>query len=64
MIPVEGRPGLYRDPGSNAIINTDTSQSKITREARQRAKQRDVEIEQLKSDVQEIKSMLSKLLER
>lgn len=63
-IPVEGHPGLYRDPITNAIINTDKSKARIAREAREKAIQREQDIENLKSDVHEIKNLLKQLLER
>jgi hypothetical protein len=63
-IPVEGHPGLYRDPASNAIINTNKSDVKKSRLARQKAKQRDEDIENLKNDMAEIKSLLKQMLER
>ena len=63
-IPVEGHPGLYRDPATNAIINTDVSKAKAARLARQKFKQREEDIENLKNDVAEIKSLLKQLLER
>lgn len=63
-IPVEGRPGLFRDPTTNAIINTNVSQAKTARLAREKIKQRETDIENLKSDVAEIKALLKQLLER
>lgn len=63
-IPVEGHPGLFRDPSTNAIINTNVSQAKAARQARERIKQRDADVEELKSDVAEIKALLRQLLER
>jgi len=63
-IPVEGRPGLYRDPVSNAIINTSNHEAQKLRQFRDKAKQRDEDIENLKGDVAEIKALLQQLLER
>lgn len=62
-IPVENRPGLYRDPATNAIINMNTSGAEAARNARQKAIQRDQDIENLKSDMAEIKQLLMQLLE-
>jgi len=64
MIPVEGRPGLYRDSTSGAIINTSTTQASVSKQVREKAKQRDQEIETLKEEVSEIKLLLKELLER
>ena len=66
MIPVKGHPHLYRDELSGAIVNLDNvsynnyienRNSKETQRLAQKA-----EIEQLKSDVNEIKSLLLELI--
>jgi DNA-binding transcriptional regulator GbsR (MarR family) len=62
MIPVEDHPNLFRDPVTNAIINMDTRTARSNRDARQRAKQRDKDIENLKNDMAEIKELLTQLL--
>lgn len=62
MIPVEGHKNLFRDENTGAIVNCDSSgyQNYInTRNEKQRQKQ---EIEQLKSEVTEIKSLLLQLI--
>jgi len=64
LIPVEGRPGLYRDESSNAIINKNKSGANAARAARQNALKKELEVEQLKADVSEIKLLLKELLER
>ena len=38
LIPVEGHTSLGRDPASNAILNTDTSQYDAYLKARKKAK--------------------------
>jgi|TARA_B110000503_G_scaffold23075_1_gene35910 hypothetical protein len=63
-IPVEGHSGLFRDPSTNAIINIDKSSAVKNRQAREKILQRDADIENLKSDVGEIKALLKQLLER
>lgn len=60
LIPVEGRPGLYRDSSSNAIINT----SKPTISPRQIALKRNQELEDLKTEVSELKDLVKTLIER
>ncbi len=66
MIPVKGHPHLYRDEMSGAIVNLDNvsynnyienRNSKETQRLTQKA-----EIEQLKNDVNEIKSLLLELI--
>lgn len=62
MIPVEGHPHLYRDEYSGAIINCDTiSYNQYVNSLNSRQIQR-IEIENLKKDVNEIKSLLKEIL--
>lgn len=63
LIPVEGHPDLARDMRTNAIVNINKDKAehrRLLRDAKIKEKQ---EFEQVKSDVQEIKAMLQKLLE-
>tara|TARA_A100001201_G_C4091993_1_gene202443 strand:- start:272 stop:478 length:207 start_codon:yes stop_codon:yes gene_type:complete len=62
LVKVEGYPDLYRDVDTGAIINKDTSgyqQYLLNSSNRKNSKK---EIEQLKSDVNEIKSLLKELI--
>jgi hypothetical protein len=63
-IPVEGNPGLVRDATTGAIINIDKSKAAKARKAREQVLKEKQEIQELKSDVAEIKSLLKQLLER
>lgn len=63
-IPVKGHPGLYRDPHSNAIINMNKMSIKADRSARQIALQRNKDIEDLKTEVSELKDLVKTLIER
>lgn len=63
-IPVEGNPGLVRDISTGAIINIDKSRATKARQAREKIMREKQEIEELKNDVAEIKSLLKQLLER
>ena len=67
---VQGQPGLVRNKHSNAIINMNSSsmdQARKRKQAwREEQKKNEVvasEIDTLKSDVQEIKSLLKQILE-
>lgn len=68
LVKVEGQPGLARDKNTGAILNINSSEVQRIKELR--AQQREVkksereEINQLKSDVQDIKMMLSKIVEK
>ena len=62
LIRIEGHQNLYRDEETGAIVNTDTSgYSQYIKMRTKRQKQND-EIEQLKSDVSEIKDLLKELI--
>ena len=68
LVKVDGQPGLARDANTGAILNINSSEVQRIKELRQN--QRDLkkvereEINQLKSDVEEIKMMLSKIVEK
>lgn len=62
MIPVEGHKNLFRDENSGAIVNCDTfAYSQYIRMKEDRKKQRE-EIDQIKSDINEIKTLLKEFL--
>ena len=64
LIPVEGENYLFRDPQTNAIINTNKSgyDSYISRrEFEQQEKER---LDNLESEIGEIKSLLKSLAQR
>jgi hypothetical protein len=62
MIPVKGHPNLYRDENSGAIINCDSQAynqyvSMINSKEIQKH-----EIDQMKKDIDEIKSLLKEII--
>ena len=68
LIPVEGHDGFYRDPHTGAIINTDTnefekyvSKRKVLSDNQTRIEQTAKEVEEIKSEISEIKQLLLKL---
>lgn len=62
MIPVEGHKNLFRDEKSGAIVNTDTlGYSQYIKMKNEKQKQRE-EIDKIKDDIVEIKSLLKELL--
>lgn len=63
-IPVEGHSNLYRDKDSHAIINMNSNAANRARELRERQLKKENEYEELKSEVNELKTLLHKVLER
>jgi hypothetical protein len=62
MIPVKGHPNLYRDEQTGAIINCDnTSYIQYVNSLNNRDTQRK-ELDKMKSDIDEIKSLLKELI--
>ena len=64
ILKADNAPGYGRDPETGAIININTSaitMAKVAKENRNRQKQ---EIEELKQDVHDIKSMLAQIIEK
>jgi SPX domain protein involved in polyphosphate accumulation len=62
MIPVEGHANLFRDENTNAIINCDDYEYNQYMKMKNEKRRQRAEIDQLKNDVSEIKSMLRELL--
>ena len=64
MIRVEGHKNLYRDEKSGAIVNCDTtSYNQYVNSLNYKDMQRQ-EIEQIKNDIDEIKSLLKQMLNK
>lgn len=63
-IPVEGKPDLVRDPHTGAIVNINKNDIRAARERKQKRKSQQAEFDQLKQDVDEIKQLLNKLVEK
>lgn len=62
MIPVEGHPSLYRDEDTGAIVNFDNvSYNQYMNSVNNRDNQKK-ELDQMKNDINEIKSLLKELL--
>jgi|TARA_A100001388_G_scaffold173069_1_gene129358 hypothetical protein len=64
LIPVEGYTTLGRDPSSNAILNTDTTQYDAYIKAREKAKKKDRTLEDLKTEVEELKRLVNNLVQK
>ena len=63
-IQVEGNSGLVRDRETGAILNANTTEIQKARLKKNKEKQQEQEIQELKKDVSEIKVLLTKLIER
>ena len=64
LIPVEGHTTLGRDPASNAILNTDTTQYDAYIKARANAKRKDSTLKELQSEVAELKALVKDLIKK
>jgi hypothetical protein len=62
MIPVEGHKGLFRDEKTNAIINCNDYQYDEYIRASKKILDEKNEIDYLKNEVRELKSLISNLI--
>ena len=63
--PVEGHPNLYKDSETGVIVNLDSSERSRYRLAKEQAKmnqQHNHELDSLRNEIDEIKSLLQQLL--
>jgi len=63
-IKVDGHSNLVRDKSSGAIININSTEFEKARLAKQAKKRQEQELQDLKHEVSEIKSLLLKLIEK
>ena len=63
-VEVEGHPGFVRDMETGAILNINKTELDKMKRARAARRQKDNEIQDLKNEVGEIKSLLMQLLEK
>jgi hypothetical protein len=64
MIKVEGHKNLYRDENSGAIINCDTTAYNNHVNMLQQRELQKSEIDRMKNDIDEIKSLLKELINK
>lgn len=71
LIPVDGKPDLARDPNTGAIVNINTNEMRAARERKKKRKMQQAEFQQLRNDVDslkddmnDIKVLLTKLVEK
>jgi len=63
-VKVEGNSHLVSDDSSHGIVNTDIEQYRLTMKRREIMRNTREEINKLKGDMDEIKSMLTQLIEK
>ena len=61
LIPVEGHMNLFRDRETGAIVSTDTSGYSNYMRMKQRRQTEREELDRMKSDIEEIKSLLKEI---
>lgn len=59
MIPVDGKPGLARDPNSGAILNINSDEINAARARKRARKQEELKQKQLVEDVETLKQDMS-----
>ena len=64
MIPVEGHKNLFRDEKSGAIVSTDTFGYSDYKRERVRKMDEKTELDDMRRDIDEIKSLLKELTGR
>ena len=65
--PVEGHPNLYKDADTGVIVNRETSERSRYRLAKEQARanqQNSIELDTLRNEIDEIKSLLHQLLNK
>ena len=61
LVPVQGHLNLFRDKETGAIVNTDTSGYSQYMNMKRRRKTEREELDTIKSDIEEIKSLLREI---
>ena len=64
LIKVQGHRNYVRDKNSGAILNINKAEIEEARKRKAERKEKDKEIENLKNEVSDIKSMLTKVIEK
>lgn len=62
MIPVKGFPNLYRDERTGAILNCDNQSYNQYINSKNNREVQKVEIDQIRKDIDEIKSLLKEII--
>ena len=63
-LKVEGQNGLVRDPNTGVIIKINKEEIQKAREAKAKRRKQKSEFQQLRQDVDELKGLLNKIVEK
>ena len=61
---IENSDSLVRDENNSAILETDLDSLQLYRMRREQTKQKDIEIENMKSEIHELKSLVKQLINK
>ena len=61
---IENSDSLVRDKGNSAVLETDLNSLQLYRMRREQTKQKDIEIENMKSEIHELKSLVKQLINK
>ena len=64
LIPVKNSVGLARDRRTGGIVNINRDEIQNARDIKLKRKQKEIEFEQLKTDVSEMKQLLNTIIEK
>ena len=64
LVKVEDKPGFARDTNSGAILNINSTRAEMARQKKAEKKNQRQEMNDLKSEVADIKNILNKLIEK
>lgn len=64
LVKTDNAPGYARDVNTGAVVNINTSEIEQAKVAKERRRQKDSEIKQLRKDVDDIKAMLTLIAEK
>jgi len=64
FVPVEGSSSLVRDKSTGAIVNINKKEMQAARLRKEQKQKQQQEIDQLKTDVSDIKQMLQQIVEK
>ena len=61
---VEGHPNLVKDMNTGVILNINKTELEATRTKKLKERQREKDIDDLKNEVNEVKTLLKKIIEK